>query len=276
MFPCNMMTIPILRWAGSKRQHVRFLRHCWAAGDHARYIEPFAGSAAVFFAVAPPRAILGDINADLIQTYRAIREAPEAVHRRLVRFPVGPPAYYKVRALRPRTAVSRAARFVYLNRFCFNGLYRTDRHGRFNVPYGAPKTDNLPDLPQFRACATLLARAGLIATDFRPLLAQVERGDFVYIDPPYAISRRRVFIQYAMKHFSTADLPELSSWLDEIDRRKAFFVLSYADSHEARSLFRGWKRRRFAIRRNMAGFSSARRNHYELFISNIAAFQQLS
>jgi DNA adenine methylase len=272
MFPSEVMATPILRWAGSKRQHVPFLRQCWAVGDHTRYIEPFAGSAAVFFAVAPPRAILGDINGELIQTYRAVRRTPQAVYRRLTRFATGEAAYYKVRAMRATTAVSKAARFVYLNRFCFNGLYRTNAHGSFNVPYGAPKTDNLPDLAQFRACANLLTRAKLMPTDFRRPLAEVEKGDFVYIDPPYAISRRRVFIQYAKKHFSTDDLADLSTWLDEIDRRRALFVLSYADSHEARTLFRGWKRRRFAIRRNMAGFSNARRNHYELFISNIATF----
>jgi DNA adenine methylase len=266
------MTIPLLRWAGSKREHVPFLRQCWEGGSYTRYVEPFAGSAAVFFAVAPPRAILGDINGELIQAYRAVCRAPHAVYRRLTRFPIGEAAYYRVRAMQPRSPVCKAARFVYLNRFCFNGLYRTNVQGLFNVPYGAPKTNNLPSLGQFRACADLLTRARLMPTDFRRALARVEKGDFAYIDPPYAISRRRLFIQYAKQHFSTDDLDDLSTALDEIDRRKAFFVLSYADSREARSLFQGWRRRRFAVRRNVAGFSNARRNHYELFISNIPAF----
>lgn len=266
------MAIPFLRWAGSKRQHIPFLSQWWAASAQTRYIEPFAGSAAVFFAVAPRRAILGDINDELIQTYRAVRRAPHAVYRRLTEFPTGEAAYYKVRAMRSTNTVSRAARFVYLNRFCFNGLYRTNVAGEFNVPYGAPKTLNVPDLGQFRACADLLKRSRLLRADFRQALSCVGKGDFVYIDPPYAISRRRVFIQYAKGHFSTVDLADLGAWLDEIDRRKASFVLSYADSHEARSLFRGWKRRRFAVRRNVAGFSNARRNHYELFLSNITTF----
>lgn len=266
------MTNPLLRWAGSKRQHVPFLRECWAGGDYSRYIEPFAGSAAVFFAVAPRRAILGDINRDLIDTYRAVKRAPEAVYSRLTAFAMGERAYYKIRATQPRGRVSKAARFVYLNRFCFNGLFRTNTNGNFNVPYGAPKTLNLPDREQFRACARLLARARLMSTDFRKVLGEVKEGDFVYLDPPYVISRRRVFIQYTRKHFSTEDLGDLSTWLEEIDHRKAFFVLSYADSTEARCLPQGWKRRRFAVRRNIAGFSSARRNHYELFLSNISDF----
>ncbi|MGH9363973.1 MAG: DNA adenine methylase [Thermoanaerobaculia bacterium] len=263
------MAIPFLRWAGSKRQHVPFLRQCWVDGDYSRYIEPFAGSAAAFFAIAPPRALLGDINHELIHTYRAVRAAPQAVHRRLTRFPPGEDAYYKVRVMRPKGTILKAARFVYLNRFCFNGLYRTNRSGDFNVPYGAPRTRNVPDLEQFRACAGLLRRARLMHVDFRRLLAGVKEGDFVYLDPPYAVSRRRVFIQYAKGHFSTKDLADLSEWLNEIDRRKASFLLSYADSREARLMFRGWNSRRFAVRRNVAGFSSARRNHYELFISNI-------
>lgn len=266
------MAIPLLRWAGSKRQHVPFLRECWTASAQSRYIEPFAGSAAVFFAVAPPRAVLGDINGELIETYRTVRRTPPAVYRRLRHFATGERAYYRVRAMRPTSAVCKAARFIYLNRFCFNGLYRTNVQGDFNVPYGAPKTLNLPDLDHFRACAALLSRVRLLRADFRRALSYVEEGDFVYIDPPYAISQRRVFIQYAKGHFATDDLADLSACLDDIDRRKASFVLSYADSREARSLFRRWKQRRFSVRRNVAGFSSARRNHYEVFISNLAGF----
>ena len=266
------MVNPLLRWAGSKRQHVPFLRQCWANGEYSRYVEPFAGSAAAFFAIAPPEALLGDINRELIQTYRAVRRAPSAVYQRLSRFSTGEEAYYTVRAMHPRRAVTKAARFVYLNRFCFNGLYRTNVEGHFNVPYGAPKTPNVPELVLFRACARLLGRAALIAGDFRRLLAKVREGDFVYLDPPYAVSRRRVFIQYAKGHFSTKDLADLAEWLKEIDRRGASFVLSYADSRDARAAFSGWGTRRFAVRRNVAGISNARRNHYELFLSNVETF----
>jgi DNA adenine methylase len=208
----------------------------------------------------------------LIDTYKTVKRAPEAVYRRLIKFPTGGEAYYRVRSTRLRSRVAKAARFVYLNRFCFNGLYRTNTDGDFNVPYGRPKTLNVPDEAQFRACADLLGRARLMSADFRRVLNEVRKDDFVYLDPPYAISRRRVFIQYARKHFSTDDIGDLSGWLEEIDERKAFFVLSYADSVEARRLPEGWRRRRFAVRRNMAGFSNARRNHYELFLSNISGF----
>jgi len=266
------MANAFLRWAGSKRQHVPFLRHCWTKGRYSRYVEPFAGSAAAFFAIAPHEALLSDINRDLIQTYRTVRRAPTSVYQHLSSFPTGKDAYYHVRSMQPRSSVTKAARFIYLNRFCFNGLYRTNMLGHFNVPYGAPKTPNIPGPGHFVACARLLGRATLMAGDFRTPLEKVKQGDFVYLDPPYAVSRRRVFIQYAKDHFSTLDLGDLSAWLREIDRRKASFVLSYADSREARSAFPGWNTRRFAVRRNVAGFSNARRNHYELFLSNIDTF----
>ena len=265
---------PFLRWAGSKRQHVPFLREHWSPDEHKRYVEPFAGSAALFFAVAPSRAVLGDLNEDLIKTFRAVRRAPDAVYRALTRFPMGRASYYRVRAMAPEKLdnSTMAARFVYLNRFCFNGLYRTNSQGEFNVPYGAPLTDNVPDLGQLRTCGRLLSRARLLNVDFRCTLAMVDAGDFVFLDPPYAVSRRRVFVEYGKTPFSTSDLADLAEWLEEIHRRGAFFILSYADSHEARCLFKDWRRRRFAVRRNMAGFSGARRKHYEIFLSNISIF----
>src|SRR5205814_8977972 len=114
----------------------------------------------------------------------------------LVRFPKGEGAYYDIRAKRRDDPQWAAARFVYLNRFCFNGLYRTNLDGDFNVPYGAPKTENLPSLKQVRRCAGRVLRARLLQADFRETLDLVEAGDFVYIDPPYAVSRRRVFVEY--------------------------------------------------------------------------------
>lgn len=266
------MATPFLRWAGSKRQHVPFLSQYWSSTEHQRYIEPFAGSAALFFAIAPTCAVLGDLNGELIRTYRAVRDDPDGVHRRLIRFATGRTAYDGIRATRRGDTVWEAARFVYLNRFCFNGLYRTNLLGQFNVPYGAPKNDHLPGLDHLRQCADLLSCARLMHADFRHPLRLVERGDFVYMDPPYAVSRRRVFVQYSREHFGADDLDDLAAGLNEIDRRGASFILSYADSHEARRLFRPWKRRRFAVRRNVAGFAGARRNHYELFVSNIRGF----
>lgn len=264
---------PFLRWAGSKRQHVPMLKAFWN-DSYRRYVEPFAGSAALFFAIRPRRALLGDLNEDLVQTFKAVAADPRAVSEALHRLEPGRSNYYLVRSLPPSSLgpAERAARFIYLNRFCFNGLFRTNPRGEFNVPYGAPKTTNVPTAEHLFACGVLLRRASISHADFRETLARVRSGDFVYLDPPYAVSNRRVFVQYGSSVFSAKDLRELGVLLAGMARRGATFLLSYADCREAREALGRWPSKRVPVRRNVAGFSGARRTQYELFFSNATAF----
>jgi DNA adenine methylase len=239
-----------------------------------RYVEPFAGSAALFFAIRPRRALLGDLNEDLVQAFQAVAADAKAVSKALHRLEPGRLSYYLVRALRPDSLSSaeRAARFIYLNRFCFNGLFRTNSRGEFNVPYGAPKTDNVPTAEHLESCGELLRRASITHADFRETLAHVRSGDFVYLDPPYAVSNRRVFIEYGSSVFSAKDLRELGELLAEIASHGATFLVSYADCQEARRALGRWPWRRIPVRRHVAGFSGARRTQYELFFSNAMPF----
>lgn len=260
---------PFLRWAGSKRHRLPFLRSFWSS-DHSRYVEPFAGSAALFFYLRPRRALLSDLNAELIQAFDSVAAEPEQVSRELSRLRTGSDHYYRIRALEPKrlTSAARAARFIYLNRFCFNGLFRTNRLGQFNVPYGAPKTINVPTLEQLRSCAEVLEHARILRADFRVTLAHVRRGDFVYLDPPYAVTNRRIFVEYSASPFTIEDLKELAELLSEIASRGASFVVSYADCREARQALHRWGWRRIPARRHMAGFSGARRTQYEIYATN--------
>jgi DNA adenine methylase len=245
------------------------LRTFWD-GSFRRYVEPFAGSAALFFAIRPRRALLGDLNAELIHAFKVVSADARGVWDALTQLRPGRSNYYAVRALRPETLgqAERAARFIYLNRFCFNGLFRTNTRGEFNVPYGAPKTNNVPTLEHLEACSTLLRRASITQADFRQTLARVRPGDFVYLDPPYAVSNRRIFVQYGTSIFTSWDLRELSRLLAVIAGRGATFLASYADCREARDAFGSWPQKRIPIRRNVAGFSGARRVQYELYASN--------
>ena len=129
---------PCFRWAGSKRSLLPSLLDC-VPHSYDRYIEPFAGSACLFFALRPDRAILGDFNVELMQAYRTIAKHPRLIAREVLRLPASQAAYYRIRSLVPNllTPLHRAVRFAYLNRYCFNGVYRTDRKNRFNVPQGA-------------------------------------------------------------------------------------------------------------------------------------------
>jgi len=264
--------VPFLRWAGSKRKLLGKLVPYWGAG-HCRYIEPFVGSAALFFAIQPKSALLSDINPDLIQALGVIRHDPAAVYEQARQYPPNKRAFYRLRALDPKalTPIERAARFLFLNRFCFNGLYRTDSKGRFNVPFAAQKTGNLPPWEQFSTAASVLERSTVRCGDFERILrSAVRAGDFVYLDPPYAVGNRRIFRQYGADTFGLSDLKRLGTVLKMIEGRGAHFVLSYAYCREAKEAFRGWSSRRVYTHRNISGFAKHRRRAAELIVTNVS------
>jgi DNA adenine methylase len=182
--------------------------------------------------------------------------------------------YYQQRAINPASLDShhRAVRFFFLNRNCFNGIYRVNRQGSFNVPFGSSRTGALPLEAEWRAAATLLGNARLSCDDFDVFCRrEVRRGDFVYLDPPYAVSNRRMFRQYAADSFGTEDMSRLRSLLSHIDRKGAKFVVSYAVSPEGLALAETWTVRRTRTLRNVAGFQQHRRRAMELIISNFDA-----
>lgn len=264
-------TTPFLRWAGSKRQLLPVLSQYWS-DEYERYVEPFAGSCSLFLAVAPKRAVLADKNEELIHTYRIVRRMWRRVYDGLRVLPRNVDTYRRLRAQDPArlSGVDRAIRFVYLNRNCFNGLYRTNREGAFNVPYSSSRTGALPPTDVFEECARLMRAARLRAWDFGTTLRYAREGDFVYLDPPYAVETRRVFREYGPKQFSEVDLGRLSDHLDRLDDRGVVFLVSYADCAAARKQFKKWHTRRIRVRRHIAGFHGARRRAFELLVSNRA------
>lgn len=177
--------------------------------------------------------------------------------------------YRRWRKLKPKSLdrETRVLRFLYLNRNCFNGIYRTNVDGGFNVPMGKRpgayfSKDDLIN------CSKLLQRATLVAGDFTKTLERVKAGDFVYLDPPYAVTSRRIFREYGKKTFDTSDIPRFAECLEGIVHQSADFLVSYADCREARSLARQWNSIRLPIRRHVAGFAGDRKNAYEWLISN--------
>lgn len=260
---------PFLRWAGSKRRLIPKLISYWGEG-FTRYIEPFMGSAVLFFAIEPASAILSDINDNLVETFCAVRDHHRAVYNRLLRLPLGKDAYYQIREedTSRLSSLDQAARFVYLNRFCFNGLYRTNQSGKFNVPYAASKTGRLPTLEELSNAAKILSCAEIKTRDFERTLQDVRAGDFFYMDPPYAVQNRRIFRQYGPDCFGTEDLARLASALPRIDRNGATFLVSYAMCPEALDAFSGWHIRQAQTQRSIAGFSRHRRKDIEILVSN--------
>lgn len=259
---------PFLRWAGSKRKQLSRLASFWAA-HHERYVEPFAGSACLFFELAPKAALLGDTNKELIEVYRVVRDEPERLYRRLCRVRRDLPTYRRWRHLRPESLdrETRALRFLYLNRNCFNGIYRTNMDGDFNVPMGR-RPGAYFSKEDLLNCSKLLQTTTLVAGDFVKTLERVKAGDFVYLDPPYAVTSRRIFKEYGKRTFDTADIPRFSESLAAIVKQNADFLVSYADCTEARALAFEWHSVRLPIRRHVAGFAGDRKKAYEWLISN--------
>lgn len=264
---------PFLRWAGSKRKLLARLKQYWQPDRHERYIEPFAGSACLFFQLQPAKAILGDTNRDLIELYRVMKVDPEPLFNRLIRIPRDEDTYYRWRAKNPSAAdrMTRALRFLYLNRNCFNGIYRTSADGNFNVPFGRKGGRPMGMLPreEFMRAAQQLRCARIVAGDFSKTLGFARKGDFVYLDPPFALSSRRVFTQYGETPFDTTDVDRLAGELRRLDRIGANFLVSYADCAEARQLAAEWTATKLFVRRNVAGFCAHRRRASEWLISNL-------
>jgi DNA adenine methylase len=258
-----------LRWAGSKRKALPALKK-YVPMKYDRYIEPFAGSACLFFELQPERAILGDLNQELICTLREVQTHPDRVIETLQRLPKSKSGYYKVRAisLKTLTPVEIAARFIYLNHFCFNGLYRTNSAGEFNVPVGREKKDSSINVQLILAASDLLKSAFLVGGDFEKVAALAGEGDFVYLDPPYVVRRRRIFSEYLADSFNHCDLGRFQECLERLDSKGATFLVSYADSSEARKMFAKWKTARIALRRNISGFAGSRTIAYELIATN--------
>lgn len=262
---------PVLRWAGSKRRALpHLMNHLPSWFD--RYIEPFAGSACLFFAIKPTKAVLGDINDELMYTYGVIRDHPRLVARGLLAKPRSARIYYGLRSKDPEQLepVARAVRFMYLNRYCFNGVYRTNARGHFNVPMGT-RTGSPPDERALYRASIALRRAELRICDFETCVAGVRPGDFVYLDPPYATSRPSAKGEYGAESFTSIDIARLFAGLVSIDSANAVFLLSYSETPELTCLIpRHWEVQRLSVRRHVAGFSRCRNTVPELLITNAA------
>lgn len=260
---------PIFRWAGSKKKLLPNIRARFPQG-FGTYHEPFCGSACLFFDVLPQSAVLSDLNQDLMLTYREIQANPEDVYRHLASLEISKESYYIVRAQAPEdlTSVARAARFIYLNKLCFNGVYRTNKSGRFNVPMGS-KTGKMPEKVDLLRYSLALRNVKLIDGDFESILAEVSAGDLVYLDPPYSKPEGRERGEYGLGSFHFTDIERLMLVLDKIDDLGASFIFSYSDCGIIRDGLRArWKTEKVSVRRHVAGFSAHRKIVDELIVSN--------
>ena len=234
---------PFLKWAGGKRWFVHHHAQLFPKTFN-RYFEPFLGGGAVYFHLQPRQAVLADINPDVIAAYRAVKEQWVGLKKSLSyhqrAHDEDEDYYYEVRDRAPTKLVPRASRMIYLNRTCFNGIYRVNKQGFFNVPRGS-KDEVLLDSDNFKAMSALLAGADLRVSDFEGVINEAGEDDLILADPPYTVRHNfNGFIQYNEVLFSWADQERLASALKRAASRGAKIVATNANHHCVRSLYNSW------------------------------------
>ncbi|WP_081780729.1 Dam family site-specific DNA-(adenine-N6)-methyltransferase [Sulfitobacter sp. 20_GPM-1509m] len=232
---------PFLKWAGGKRWLLPELRK-HIPEDYKRYFEPFLGGGAVFFGVRPGKAVLSDLNSDLIQLYRAVRDEPNQLEVLLAEHHKkhDKEYYYATRASKPDSPIEKAAWMLYLNRTCFNGLYRVNKKGEFNVPIGT-KSAVVYDNESFQKLSDALSNAELKSQDFENTIEGAGTDDFLYVDPPYTVAHNfNGFLKYNDHIFSWDDQVRLRNSLENAAVRGAKIVVSNANHSSIRDLYKGF------------------------------------
>jgi len=265
---------PFLKWAGGKRQLLIQIQK-YLPNSFQTYIEPFVGAGALFFHLKPSPAILIDINGELINAYTIIKQNPKELIESLKKHQNNAEYYYKVRDVdltedyHHWNAVERASRTIFLNRCCYNGLYRVNSKGHFNVPFGKYENPKFCDEPNLLAVHNLLQQVQLYNASFETCLNYAKAGDFIYFDPPYVpISKTSSFTGYTQEDFHEEDQVKLKQIFDELHTRGCKCMLSNSKSDLIIDLYKDYKIVPLEAKRAINSVASKRGTIQELLIMN--------
>jgi len=263
---------PILKWAGGKAGLIsQFEPHFPRQKEYKRYFEPFLGGAAVFFYLQPEESFLFDLNAELIEVYTVLRDDVEELISSLEPHYNDRDYFYRIRAQDPSqlTPVERASRFIFLNKTCYNGLYRVNRSGQFNVPFGDYKNPTICDVPRLRSASIALQSAVLKVADFESVLEYAKAHDLLYFDPPYEpLSKTSSFTAYTSGGFGSDDQQRLAQAFRTLDTRGCFLMLSNSNTPLIRELYQGFHIYEINARRAINSKGNGRGLIKELLITN--------
>lgn len=276
----RVLASPFLKWAGGKWAIAPHLTKLLPEDSRDRvYREPFLGGGAMFFYLQPKRSVLSDAVGDLIVTYKVVQTHVDALIARLEQLRAGHSTeqYYEVRRhfneRRDAPRVERAAWLIYLNKTCFNGLFRTNKRGAFNVPEGSYVNPRVVDPDTLRLAAAALTDAELVHAKFDHLLDSAEADDVIYLDPPYVpLNRTSKFSSYADGAFSLDDQARLASVFRELDARGCLMALSNSDTPEVREMYQGYDISPVIAPRAISAKASTRGDITELLIRNVARY----
>jgi len=266
------MPEPFLKWPGGKRWLVHQHANIFPP-SYSRYLEPCLGGAAVFFHIQPACAILSDTNPELINAYECVKQNWELIDEQLraLQKEHSIELYYRIRAKRLTDPLERAVRFIYLNRACFNGIFRVNKNGDFNVPIGSKDMVEYPE-GYLKTIADSLATASLHVAGFEETINKAGKGDFVFVDPPYTVRHNNNnFLKYNSSLFSWSDQVKLAISIKAAAKRGAEIMLSNADHSSVQDLYRGFGNHRHIERSSiLAADSSHRGKTTELLITTYA------
>ncbi len=240
LFSLELTVRPLIKWAGGKRNLLKIYRHLFPK-EFNKYCEPFLGSGAVFFFLKPKEAVLIDKNEELINFYEVVRDNPYELMELISTYKVDKDFYYKIRNQNPEKLgkIERAARFLYLNKTAYNGLWRVNSKGKFNVPFGKYKKVKFFDKENLLRASKLLNNAKLICGDFEEVIKYTTKGDFVYLDPPYyPLSQTSNFKNYTSEGFSEKDHIRVYEIFKLLDKMGCYVMLSNSNTPFIRNLFK--------------------------------------
>lgn len=269
---------PFLKWAGGKRQLLRQYESFFPSKFN-NYLEPFVGGSAVFFHLyntgklrGNKRVILIDNNEELMNCYSVIKENVEKLIRILNSHKYvhnKKDVYYAIRKEEPQDKFERASRTIYLNKTCFNGLYRVNSQGKFNVPFGRYKKPLICNSRNLRAVSLALRNVEILPGDFEMCLKLAKKGDFIYFDPPYQpLSKTSSFTSYTKDSFNEEDQQKLCKVFKELDKRGSKVMLSNSDTPFIRKLYKGFEKKVVFAKRAINCKASGRGKINELIIRN--------
>lgn len=241
---------PFLRLAGGKQGLVKHLTKYLPENifsNDRTYFEPFLGAGSLFFELAPKRAVLSDMNFHLINCFISIKENPSLIYKYSLEHKrkSSEVYYYQIRKAFnqniTKSGIAQAARFLYLNRTCFNGIFRVNRSGKFNVPYGHKENLCIPNLEQFIMISNLLRNVKLTNCSYENIIDFVRKGDFIYLDPPYPpLNGTSYFTHYTKDRFEYSDQQKLKVFANTLSKTGCYVMISNADIPIISELYKKW------------------------------------
>lgn len=274
----NEPLAPFLKWPGGKRWLLKKYPELFSIKFN-KYYEPFLGSGAIFFHLCPKESVLSDVNDELINLYIQMRDYPQLlieqlkIHQKLH----SKTYYYEIRDKVYISPIEKAGRFLYLNRTCFNGMYRENKNGKFNVPIGT-KDNCVYDINNFKLYSNALKQSKLIASDFRETIKMAGSGDLLFVDPPYTMgqSQQNGFIKYNSKLFSWTDQKDLCNEIIAARARGVIIISTNAYCDEISDMY---KKEGFCVKAiekisTISGIIEKRKKTTELLITSFPAIHQ--